>query len=144
MAEAVTLSVWRVGAVASQGSGRVNNSMTAAAASIGIVEHGEASWPLWLFELVDDLRRDRNPELVAEPPVPALTTRCRVLLACTVEAICSELALKVPDWCWDTAPLPDPWFVAGVENLKVTALVESPPWFRRRNVFVLGNFLNRA
>jgi hypothetical protein len=34
--------------------------------------------------------------------------------------------------------------VSGVENLKAMALVESPAWFRRRNVFVLGNFLNRA
>jgi hypothetical protein len=40
--------------------------------------------------------------------------------------------------------LPRPWFVAGVENLKATALVESPLPFRRNNVFVLGNFLSRA
>jgi hypothetical protein len=40
--------------------------------------------------------------------------------------------------------LPAPWFVAGVENLKASALVESPVQFRRNNVFVLGNFLARA
>lgn len=40
--------------------------------------------------------------------------------------------------------LPEPWFVAGVENLKATALVESPLPFRRNNIFVLGNFLSRA
>jgi hypothetical protein len=40
--------------------------------------------------------------------------------------------------------LPDPWFVAGIENLKASALVESPVQFRRNNIFVLGNFLSRA
>jgi hypothetical protein len=34
--------------------------------------------------------------------------------------------------------------VAGRESLKAMALVESPVWFRRRNIFVLGNFLDRA
>ncbi|NCO37375.1 MAG: hypothetical protein COZ06_23865 [Armatimonadetes bacterium CG_4_10_14_3_um_filter_66_18] len=41
-------------------------------------------------------------------------------------------------------PLPEPWFVSGIENLKATALVESPTHFRKRRIFVLGNFLERA
>jgi hypothetical protein len=31
-----------------------------------------------------------------------------------------------------------------VESLKATALVESPAPFRKRNIFVLGNFLSRV
>jgi hypothetical protein len=40
--------------------------------------------------------------------------------------------------------LDSPWFVAGIENLKASALVESPVRFRKRNIFVLANFLERA
>jgi hypothetical protein len=40
--------------------------------------------------------------------------------------------------------LSEPWFVSGMENLKASALLESPLPFRRNNVFVLGNFLSRA
>jgi hypothetical protein len=38
----------------------------------------------------------------------------------------------------------DPWFVSGMENLKAITLVESPLHFRRRKIFVLGNFLSRV
>ena len=40
--------------------------------------------------------------------------------------------------------LDKPWFVSGFENLKSTALIESPLNFRKRNIFVLGNFLTRV
>jgi len=52
---------------------------------------------------------------------------------------------QAPPW-WANRPLvlAEPWFVSGMENLKATALVESPVQFRRNNVFVLGNFLSRA
>ena len=46
--------------------------------------------------------------------------------------------------CAGVGALATPWFVAGVENLKALALVESPTHFRKRNIFVLGNFLSRA
>ena len=123
---------------------RKPKGMTAPAASHGIVSDGEGSWPLWLFELVDDLRKRRDAELIVEPPAPGLGVRMRALVASTVEPLCAELHLPVPEWCWETAALAEPWFVAGLEDLKVMALVESPVWFRRRNVFVLGNFLSRA
>jgi len=104
----------------------------------------EGAWKLWLFELVDAFRRSPEEDLVASPPVRATTDRIRALLASTVEALCQECGLAPPWWCDGVGPLPSPWFVAGVESLKATALIESPAQFRRRNGFVLANFLARA
>jgi len=118
--------------------------LTVLAASEGVVENGEGSWPLWLFGLVDDVRATRDAELLAVPPTDGLPERLRALFASAVERLCLELGWDFPAWCGDAGPLKDPWFVSGIENLKATALVESPACFRRRNLFVLGNFMDRA
>ena len=49
-----------------------------------------------------------------------------------------------PPWTGGVGPLERPWFVSGYENLKASALVESPARFRSRNVFVLAGFLDRV
>jgi hypothetical protein len=82
--------------------------------------------------------------LALAPPIPQTSARVRSLLASTVETLCAERGLPRPWWCGGVDVLPMPWFVAGIENLKATALVESPAHFRKRNVFVLANFLARA
>jgi len=104
----------------------------------------DASWKLWLFEFVDAFRRCPSENLVASPPVLETSDPIRCLLASTVETLCGERSIPVPWWCGGVGPLASPWFVANVENLKATALVESPAQFRKRNIFVLGNFLVRA
>lgn len=105
---------------------------------------GEASWKLWLFEFVDAFRRSPREELVRVPPCADTNDRIRALLACTVEALCDECGVVCPWWCGGVGVLPEPWFVSGIERLKAIALVESPGRFRRRNIFVLSNFLARA
>jgi len=109
-----------------------------------ILADGGASWKLWLFEFVDAFRRHPGADLVEAPPASGMNDRLRCLLAATVETVCAEAGLPAPWWCSGVAGLPVPWFVAGVENLKALALAESPVHFRRRNVFVLANFLARA
>jgi hypothetical protein len=66
------------------------------------------------------------------------------LSASIVDALCHEQGVEAPDWPSAVGVLPDPWFVSGTENLKASALLESPVRFRRRNIFVLSNFLSRA
>jgi hypothetical protein len=117
---------------------------TTATVAAHIVADGEASWRLWLFELVDEVRRSGQVSLLQMPPTPDLPRRACSLLASTVEALCAERGWTPPAWCATVGPLPSPWFPSETENLKAMALVESPVWFRRRNVFVLGNFLLRA
>lgn len=112
--------------------------------SIRMALDGFNSWKTHLFDFVDAFRSTRNAELMAEPPVTELDGRLRALFASTVEALCAESSRQTPAWCAGVAPLVSPWFVAGIENLKASALVESPVWFRARGIFVLGNFLSRA
>lgn len=109
-----------------------------------ICAEGDTSWKLWLFEFVDAFRRCPSGDLVAAPPVPEVSDRVRSLLASTAETLCGERNIPAPWWCGGVGPLASPWFVANVENLKATALVESPAQFRKRNIFVFDNFLTRA
>ncbi len=113
-------------------------------ASIRMVLDGFNSWKTHLFDFVDAFRSTRNAELVGEPPITELDGRLRALLASTVEALCAESSRPAPAWCAGVPPLASPWFVSGIENLKASALAESPAWFRSRDIFVLGNFLSRA
>jgi len=95
------------------------------AVSRKILADGETSWKLWLFEFVDAFRRSPRQNLVIVPPSPETGARILGLLASSVETLCAECG-------------------AGIENLKVTALVESSAYFRKRNIFVMANFLTRA
>ena len=108
-----------------------------------IVCEGEEAWRLWLFEFVDAMRTHRDVRYIATPPARGLSARISALIAATVETLCDELNIPVPSWCGATLPLKEPWFVAGIENLKATSLIESPLHFRKRNIFVLENFLER-
>lgn len=112
--------------------------------SIRMVADGFASWKTHLFNFVDAYRSTRDQALVEYPPALELDARLRALLASTVEALCAETGAGSPQWCAGVAGLPLPWFVSGIENLKASALVESPAHFRRRNIFVLAGFLDRA
>ncbi|OGS05313.1 MAG: hypothetical protein A3G41_03545 [Elusimicrobia bacterium RIFCSPLOWO2_12_FULL_59_9] len=112
--------------------------------SLEILKGGEASWKDWLFDFVDAFRRNPNAGLASLPPPPESKPRIHSLLASTVESLCWEQKIPVPGWCACVPALSKPWFVAGIESLKASALVESPAQFRKRNIFVLGNFLRRA
>jgi len=111
--------------------------------SIRMLLDGFDSWKTHLFDFVDAYRATAKNELL-EPPAYGLDARLQALCASTVEALCAEKGRKAPAWCTGVPSLPSPWFVSGIENLKAMSLVESPVWFRSRNIFVLGNFLNRA
>ncbi|MBW2735403.1 MAG: helix-turn-helix transcriptional regulator [Deltaproteobacteria bacterium] len=105
-------------------------------------------WRLWLFNFVDAFRATPSAALIEAPPVPNTLVTHRCLIASTVETLCEEQApeqnITIPWWCGSAGTLPQPFFVANVENLKAMALVESPIHFRKRNIFVLDNFLARA
>lgn len=120
------------------------NSDSVMVASIQILSDGFASWPLHLFNFVDAFRSSRDEALVRAAPVDIAPRRIRALLASTTETLCDEMGIISPAWCAGIPALPEPWFVAGVESLKAMALIESPVQFRKRNAFVLENFLDRA
>ncbi len=108
-----------------------------------ILRDGINSWKLWLFNFVDYFRAHPDRALVESPPHLHTTEKILALLAATVETLCEEQAVPKPRWCSSIPPLATPWFVSETENLKAMALVESPVHFRKRNIFVLENFLER-
>jgi len=112
--------------------------------TVKIVREGEQAWRSHLFEFVDAFRRDPSTRLVEDAPDPRLSRPVLALVASTVESLCGELRVPVPWWSAGVPGPEEPWFVAATESLKASALVESPACYRRRNIFVLGNFLSRA
>ena len=57
-------------------------------------------------------------------------------LAAMIEHTCVGKAAVVPAWVYDIESLPAPWFASGIKNLRLYLLVNSPPAFRSRNLFV--------
>ncbi len=107
------------------------------------MEADENNWLIPLMDFVDDFRREKNVSSIMHPLEPT-NEKIDALLASTIEYLGYELNLVIPEWVESIPPCKDPWFVSGVENLKAIALVESPVFFRRRKIFVLQNFLERA
>lgn len=101
------------------------------------------SWKIWLFNFVDAFRKKGDRAYIDSPPAGGLSPEISALIASTVETLCDELKITPPAWCKTVPSLKNPWFVSEVENLKSTAIAESPLHFRKRNVFVLKNFLAR-
>ena len=107
------------------------------------LELNPSQWLIPFMEFVDDFRRTKSEAEIKEPIEPG-NERFDALLASTIEYLCHELGLEPPAWVWEVPSCRFPWFVSGVESLKAITLVESPVYFRRRKIFVLGNFLDRA
>lgn len=100
-------------------------------------------WKIHFYDFVDDFRYHQNLEAVSEP-FAFDNNKFDALLASTIEALCQELNLEIPIWTKEVAPCDKPFFVAGFENLKATAIVESPLPFRIRKIFVTNGFLQRV
>jgi hypothetical protein len=100
-------------------------------------------WQIPLMDFVDDFRRYKNSDAIKEP-FQRGDEKMDAILASVAESICDELNLPVPKWLGDVPACTEPYFVAGLENLKAIAIVESPLRFRIRKIFVLENFLYRV
>ena len=113
-------------------------------ASIRIQQDGFDSWKIHLFNFVDRFRKDQDASLIEHAPIQELDPKLQALMASSMEMLCHEIRVERPPWGRGVPALDHPWFVAGIENLKAAALVESPSFYRARNIFVLGNFLDRV
>jgi len=75
--------------------------------------------------------------LEEEPPLLPRDDRANAYYAAVAEHLAMGDGLQAPAWVQSKARfLRRPFFPAGLESLKATLLVESPPAFRRRMIFV--------
>lgn len=118
--------------------------MTAAELAHACREGGE--WQLAVNAFVDDFRRadpERRAGMVAE--APELSDHWAGLVAAVVSALAREQRDAVPRWV-ETTGSPTPFFAFPARNfpLRLRLMLESPPAFRCRNVFVPRDYLSRA
>lgn len=114
------------------------------AVSLKVLHDSFSSWKIHFLEMVDEFRKTADPFLVCLPPVHDLDFSLRALLSSITLSLCEEVGQKPPDWAVRRHFLPEPWFVSEVESLKALAIRDSPVAFRRNNIFVQENFLDRV
>ncbi|MBX3744764.1 MAG: hypothetical protein KF833_05595 [Verrucomicrobiae bacterium] len=104
-----------------------------------------------LANFLDEFYAAPDARALADTP-PRLTQPCgdsgRVqdaYLAATAEELARVWQLSVPAWTADDSRmLHRPWFASPLAALRAVLLLESPPAFRARNLFVSENALARA
>lgn len=75
-------------------------------------------------------------EAIADAPAIALSAYLANYVAAMVELACARAKIPAPGWTRSVAPLEEPVFASALENLRLHLLTQSPPPFRRRNLFI--------
>jgi len=109
-----------------------------------VLRDGFNSWKIYFMDFVDEFRRTPDPRLIMLPPPKELDERLYALTASIVCSLSSEVSMQIPDWASRIYFLKDPWFPSGSESLKAMNILESPLHFRKNNIFVGSNFLERT
>ena len=111
---------------------------------------GGGSLPVALGNFLDAFYRAPSPAMLAEEPV-LLGSRVKdggvidAYFAAIAECLARQYGLTMPVWMFGPARyLHRPVFGTESAAMRATLLLESPPEFRSRNIFVTANVLERA
>lgn len=108
----------------------------------GISKSGD--FKIWIGQFIDDFMISRGENCKSLNDTFGVQEKYIALFASLTHALCRRENVPLPEWVKLIKPLKEPFFPSGIENLKAMALIESPPEFKRLNIFVLENILNRA
>jgi len=104
-----------------------------------------------LANFLDEFYAAPQAAALADPPAllaPQFGGTGRVqdaYLAATAEELARRFSLPPPEWIvGEDRQLHRPWFATPLAALRAVLLLESPPAFRSRNLFVSENALSRA
>ena len=104
-----------------------------------------------LANFLDEFSASPDLRALADTPpllAPELGEKGRVqdaYLAATAEELARARQFSAPAWIADDSrKLHRPWFASPLAALRTVLLLESPPAFRSRNLFVSENALTRA
>lgn len=104
------------------------------------------SYQRWVNAFIDEFRSANaatRDAMIVE--APAGEDEFAGLAAATIDALCREVDQPIPEWIkWTRSPKPFFAFPAQGYALRVRLMLESPPAFRSRNVFVPATYLSRA
>jgi len=112
---------------------------------------GGDSFDRCLANFLDELYMAPSAHALSEQPrllAPRFDDLGRVqdaYLAATAEELARQFNLPYPLWAdAEERKLRRPWFASPLSGLRAVLLLESPPGFRSRNIFVSANALDRV
>lgn len=114
----------------------------------GLAEAPSASARSYLFaEILDLLARLPREELaraIENPPERPLDPYWSNYLAATIEQAAAARNLRTPDWVAAIPPLETPVFGSELKSIRLHLLLNAPPPFAARNIFIDTAFGGRV
>lgn len=106
----------------------------------------EAGYQIRINAFLDEFRAaptDVRREMIAA--APRHEGWAAGLVAAIVDVLCREESMELPEWVKGTSS-PHPYFAFSARGyeLRIRLMLESPPAFRSRKVFVPANYMERA
>lgn len=89
-----------------------------------------------LNDLLVSLSATELRRAVASRPFESLPPEAENYVAAMIEQACARAAIEPPAWTREIKPLATPMFGSQLPGLRLHLLANSPPPFKRRNVFI--------
>ena len=97
-----------------------------------------------LLDWIGPMSAEEYELAVSEPPAVDLEPYWESYLAATIEHAAVMKHAKPPGWTQGVPPLDEPHFGSSLESLRLHLLINSPPAFIERNIFIDSNVGDRV